>query len=192
MKKGILALSVLFLLTSCSLKPLPGQKIAFVDEGFKAPKNMSSVNCKINVDYLNCNNAFDSYTVYVQTGKNQLEPLSNYEWIDTPCEMVKGSIQNALNNSNCSIDLGARNKLLFDLIKFQPILLRNKHFCEVKIGFRLYTNSGQYFTIIDKKENLKSINLFASCISRLVDRIDRELVKWIKGKIEPTKRQAQK
>lgn len=191
MKKGVLALSVLFLLTSCSLRPLPSQKIAFIDTGFKGTK-VTSGECKISVDYSNCNNAFDSYTVYVQTGKNQLEPLSGYEWIDTPCNMVKNSIENTLKGLGCNVVLGAKYRLSFDLMKFQPVLINNRHFCEVEIGFYLYENGRQYSTVIDRKGDLKDIKSFASCMSRLVSYVDGDLAKWINKKIEPAKRQTPK
>ena len=190
MKRSILALPILFLLASCSLKPLPSQKIIFMNRNFESVGKIINNHCKVNVDYSNCNNAFDSYTVYVQTGRNQLEPLSNYEWIDTPCNMVKDSIQDTLNSHGCYVGLGVRNELSFDLIKFQPVLLNKRHFCEIKVDFRFYVNGKQYFTLIDKKGKLKNNKSFASCMSKLMNSIDVELVKWIDKKIGPTKWQA--
>jgi len=191
MKKGVLALSILFLLTSCSLKPLPSQRVVFINENFKGVSKVANSVCKINVDYSECSNAFDSYTVYVQTGRNQLEPLSNYEWIDTPCNMIKDSIQDVLSIYGCRIDLNAKNKLSFDLIKFQPVLVGDKRFCEVEVSFKLFMHGKQYFTIIDKKEGLNNVKFFASLMSKLVDLMDKELIEWIDKKIEPTTRRAQ-
>ncbi len=186
MKKSALSLSVLFFLASCSLHPLPYQKIAFINENTKVLGKHNS-HCKIDVEYSNCSNAFDSYTVYVQTQQYTLEPLSNYEWIDTPCNMVRNSIKNALENYGCNISLQTKNTLTFDIEKFQLILMEKKPYCEVEVHFKLSINGRLSDFNFDKKRNISNINLFASCLSDLTQSMNKELINWVNKKMEPTK-----
>lgn len=186
MKKSVLSLSVLFLVASCSLHPLPYQKIAFINENIKI-LNKHNNHCKIDVEYSNCSNAFDSYTVYAQTGEYILEPLNNYEWIDTPCNMIKNSIKNALQNYGCNISLQAKNRLTFEIEKFQLVLTGNKPLCEIEVHLKLNSHSKSFTMDLDKKGKMRKVTSFAPCLSNLTQSMETELIKWVNKKIEPTK-----
>ncbi len=186
MKKSALSLSVLLLVASCSLHPLPYKKIAFINESTGILSKHNN-HCKIDVEYSNCSNAFDSYTVYAQTGEYMFEPLSNYEWIDTPCNMVKNSIKNAFKSYGCNTNPQAKNRLTFEIKKFQLISTGNKLFCEIEVHFELNSLNKSFVIDFDKKRKMHNVTSFASCLSTLTQSMDRKLIKWVNKKIEPTK-----
>ncbi len=180
----LLFVFLMLFLVSCSLKPLPPERVVFLNPTMSIKKT-SRKTVPISVNYYYCNNVLDSYSVYVQTGRYQLTPLPGFVWIDTPCNMIKNSIVKTLSMSGYNVVEFAANKLNFELFELQPVIEKNRLSCKISIKFKLKTNNKTFPFYFSRTKIMKNKKDFILCLNKLVEHMDRSLVGWIDEKLRP-------
>ncbi len=165
-----------FALSGCSIKPQPPLKLVEINPQIKVI-NHPSERASISVNYSSCTGVFDTYSVYVQTAHYQLEALSNYNWVDTPCNMIKISLEKALEKNGFSVNNLSKNWVTFELIEFKPVFEKTRY---CKLSVLVSANlKGRKGSFLFQKELPITKGNFVSCLNRLTQEFDRFCVIWL-------------
>ncbi len=150
MKKYILLLAIgVILVSSCSLKPVQGKKTFIINPQVRYhPENIT--NKTIGIKYINCGSRFNSTLFFYRNGRFEFKPYAYAGWIESPCDMVKLSIINAIAENkmfkladNENIFIAEDYELLFSIEDLEPVFEKNNSYILTNI----------HFTLIDKDKN---------------------------------------